>query len=234
MGEAAEKLVALALCEEALLGLERDRVRIPEQIAEQEKRLADSRAALEAERNALEEADQRRRTREGELQDLEVQRSKFQGQTALVKTNQEYTALLHEIDGATARIARLEDEILEAMEFVETTRDHLSGVEEAHARLESEIESSVADLKRELARVEREIVVRGSEEEELLARLDSRTRSSYERVKKGKGSGTARVRERVCSACYRDVPFETINRILAGETHSCGNCSRVLVVIEDA
>ncbi len=234
MSEAADNLVALALCEEALLGLQRARARIPEEIAGQEKRVADAREALETERNALEEADQRRRGKEGELQDLEAQRTKFQGQTALVKTNQEYTALLHEIDGATARIAQIEDEILEAMEFVESTRAHLSTAEADHGRVESEIESSIAELRQRFAEVEREIAVRESEEEERLARLDARTRGIYERNRKAKGSGMARIRDRVCSACFRDVPFETINRILAGEVHPCGNCNRVLVVIEDA
>jgi predicted nucleic acid-binding Zn-ribbon protein len=234
MREAAEILVSLALCEEALLGLERARARIPGEIAGHEKRLADVREALDAERGALEEADQRRRAKEGQLQDVEAQRTKFQGQTALVKTNQEYTALLHEIDGATARIAQLEDEILEAMEFVESTRAHVAQAEEEQDRIESETESRVAELKGQLAEVEVEIGVRAAEEQERLARLDPRTRGVFERVRKAKGSGMARIRERVCSSCFRDVPFETINRILAGETHSCGNCNRVLVVIEDA
>ena len=44
------------------------------------------------------------RAYEGELQDLEAKRSKYKGQLMDVKTNKEYTAMLHEIEGVEREI----------------------------------------------------------------------------------------------------------------------------------
>ena len=233
MGHAAENLVGLALCEETLARLERERLRIPEAVAEQEAKRAASDEALTAERKRLEDAEHRGRTKEAELQDTEAQRDKYQSQTALVKTNQEYSALLHEIEGATRHMSELEDEILEAMETVDSVGAHLRTAEREHVSTSRDVERTIDELRARLTEVEKVIELRRGEEEERLARLDPEARSTYERVRKGRGKATARVVRGSCNACYRDLPVEQINRILAGGVLTCENCSRILVVVED-
>lgn len=230
---AAENLVDLALCEEAMLRLERERARIPQAIAEQEARLQSAREELEAQRVELERAEHDRRGKEAELQDTEAQRDKYQGQTALVKTNQEYTALLHEIERATDRISLLEDEILGAMERAEQIGTYLQTAETEHARVEREIAAEIGGLRERLSDVERELEVRRSEEQERVARLEPGERAIYARLKRKGGTATTRLAKRSCSACYRDVPYEQVNRVNAGEFQTCGYCQRILVAVPD-
>ena len=54
-----------------------------------------------------------------ELQDLETKRSKYKSQLMDVKTNKEYTAMLHEIEGVERDIRAREDQILAEMERAE-------------------------------------------------------------------------------------------------------------------
>jgi len=233
MNEVTENLVALTKCEEALRRLQREREAIPKVIAERNARQEAARQALEAERTTLEEAESLGRAKEAELQDTEVLRSKYQSQTSMVKTNQEYTALLEEIEGATRRIGEIEEAILEAMEKVETVGAHLSTFQAEHKKREQETEREIKELNDRLVEVEREIEVRSGEEQERVSRLERKTQSLYHRVKSKAGFGTARVEGHVCGACHRDVPFEVINRMLAGELHDCGNCRRILVIVPE-
>ena len=54
--------------------------------------------------------------------------------------------------------------------------------------------------------------------------------ASYQRLRKTGRPGTTTFRERACAACHRDIPYETINRVIGGELHSCPHCQRILVV----
>ncbi len=234
MSHEAENLVGLALCEEALVRLEGERRRIPEVISAEEAKRAAADEALAAERRCLEDTERRRREREAELRDTEARREKFQGQTALVKTNQEYTALLGEIDVASRRMSELEDEILEAMETIDSASTQLKTAEGDQLTASREVRRMIDELGSRLTEVEKELEVRRGEEEERLSRLDVSARSTYKRIQKRRGTAMARVVRGSCSACYRDVPPERVNRVMAGGLLPCGNCGRILVLIADA
>ena len=122
MGDLAETLEALAVCDEALGSLRAELAQLPVSIELAETRDAETRGRLEAGTQAFADFEHTRREKEAELQDCEVQRDRFRAQTAQVKTNTEYTALLHEIDGATSRISQLEEEVLVAMDEVDERR----------------------------------------------------------------------------------------------------------------
>jgi predicted nucleic acid-binding Zn-ribbon protein len=233
MAEPAVSTLALALCEEAIVALERECQRIPQAIAEQEAKLAASREAVASGRRTLEEAEKRRRARERELEDGNVRRSKLQAQSALVKTNQEYTAMLREIDAVTRRMGELEDEILEAMERADSTRAELVTIEEDQRAVERDIGHAIGELRARLAEVERDLAARRGDEARYLGELGADTRATYARVKRVRGTATARIRGRSCAGCNRDVPYELVNRIRAGELHSCANCNRILVVVPE-
>jgi predicted nucleic acid-binding Zn-ribbon protein len=224
---------ALALAEEAIVALERECQRIPQAIAEQEGKLAASREAVATGKRNVEEADKRRRARESELEDANVKRAKLQAQSALVKTNQEYTAMLSEIEGVTRRMGELEDEILEAMEQADTARAELQLVEQDQGQVEREIGRAIEELRARLAVAERELALRRTDEAQHLSQISPDARAIYSRVKRVRGTGTARVRGRSCAGCNRDVPYELVNRIRAGEIHPCSNCNRILVVVPE-
>src|SRR6185436_18089772 len=84
-----------------------------------EAQIVADRAALDAAKAALDGQSKDRKRLELEVQDFEAKRSKYKGQLGEVKTNKEYTALLHEIENVDREIRAREDQILDAMEKVE-------------------------------------------------------------------------------------------------------------------
>ena len=65
------------------------------------------------------------------LQDLEAKRSKYKGQLMEVKTNKEYTAMLHEIEAVEREIRGREDQILAEMEKAESLTAEVKSEEAA-------------------------------------------------------------------------------------------------------
>jgi len=230
LADLAETLLALGRCENTIASLRRQQVRLPQKADEAEGRAQAARDVVAEQRKELEEAQAQHRAKEREVQDVEARRGKFQAQTALVKTNTEYTTLLHEIDQATDSISEIETEILEAMERVDASSQHLKQVTAEQGAQERIHVDEAKKLRDELAQVEVELASRESERNELIGLLPAETRARYDRVCRDGGLGTALVANQSCSRCHRDVPLQVTNLILAGELHHCGNCGRILIV----
>ena len=230
MGDLKETLWALGVCDEMAGGLERERAQIPASIEELERKAQAAKDVIAQERNTLEEAEHTRRSKEGELQDCEAKRSKFQGQTAMVKTNAEYTALLNEVDAMTARISQLEEEILLSMETADQVSARLKTVESEQTKIEQDLLGQAQALRERMEVVKRELTARDAERAELLTHLSPNIVSSYKRLRGARGQAMARIEAQSCAACHRQVPPETINRVLAGEMHTCPSCLRILLV----
>ena len=120
MNPLLEQLIRLQRAESELRRTQAGLAEIPKRRAEMEAELAAGRAHLDAARAGLDESLKARRRHEGELQDLEGKRSKYKGQLMEVKTNKEYTAMLHEIEGVEREIRGLEDQVLAEMEKAES------------------------------------------------------------------------------------------------------------------
>ena len=223
-------LLALARCELAVEELRRAEVQLPRSLQQAEAGALQARECVAAERRALEDAEKLRRTSESELKDAEAKRSKFQAQTSMVKTNAEYSALLHEIEGTGQLISAIETQILESLEAIDTARGRVKRVESEQREVEQGHLRDAQALRERLVEVQKLVAEREAERVQLVGKLPPDVRSKYTRVRDGIGSGTAQVSGRSCSRCHRDVPYETINRLGAGELHHCGNCGRLLVL----
>lgn len=222
-------LSKLAETEAAVLALERERVRLPQAIAASEARAAAARDSAAEARARLETAEKERRTHESEVQDLSVKRGKFQAQSAVVKTNKEYTTLLHEIETHSTRIAEIEDAILVAMEAIESASEAVKSADASARQTGQEVDKEIAELRAQLADVEKRYAVRVEERSALLAALGPKVEALYSRVLKTRSNGIARIEHGGCSACHRTLPPEVMNRVKAGEVHACSSCHCILV-----
>lgn len=224
-----ERLIELGVCEEAIAELQQARTRLPREIEESEARAQAARDAVEAARERLEELEKARRAREGELQDAEAKRTKLQGQTALVKTNTEYTALLREIDQMDERISELEEGILVGMEAVDDARSRLESEQKEQDLVERRHLGEAETLRGQLVQVEQELARRLAERDERLGMLGTEARAAHDKIARAHGSGVASIRDQRCSGCHRSVPPQTVNLVLSGELHTCTYCQRILV-----
>ena len=233
MSDPSQILRALGQNDRESEELARQQEQIPQLIAEAEAKAQAARDILSADRKRLEDTEQARRANEAELQDCESRREKYQSQTALVKTNEEYTVLLREIDGVTARISAIEDEILSGMEAIEELGERLAVVEVEQRQVEQSLVSEAEQQRERLLGVARDAEAREKEREQLVAPLPPALQSQYHRIRARHGSGTALIAGRSCGGCHRHLPYERINRVVAGEILACENCQRILIPADE-
>jgi len=202
---------------------------LPKRVAVIEQKLSRTKAQLEKAQSAVKADEASRRKYETSISDLRGKISKYRDQSLDVKTNDQYKALLHEIQFAEKEISSNEDKILELMV-------------NADAR-DKEVKAAQAELKAETAEIEQEkeqARQRTAEDEKLLAEAKARRDQfrtgiredllrHYERVSKFRGSGISEVRDHKCMACQVMLRPQTYNDVRSGkETVICDSCQRIL------
>jgi predicted nucleic acid-binding Zn-ribbon protein len=141
-----ERLIRLQRAESDLRRVEADLQEVPRQKGELQEALARERGRLDAMREALGQSQKARRQHEGDLQDMETKRSRYKGQLMEVKTNKEYTAMLHEIEGVERDIRTREDQILAEMERSEDLTAEVKAEEEVFKAAEGRAREGSRDL----------------------------------------------------------------------------------------
>src|SRR6266550_8092177 len=158
MSPQIEDLIALQRTDLEIQGLKAEIAELPKRVAAIEQQLAGTKAVLEKAKSTVKTDEAARRKYETAITDLRQKISKYRDQSLEVKTNEQYKALLHEIQFAEREIGANEDKILELMV-------------NADAR-DKEVKAAQADLKAETAEIEtekEEARQRTAEDEKLLA-----------------------------------------------------------------
>jgi predicted nucleic acid-binding Zn-ribbon protein len=224
-----EKLINLHHAEMEIKRLDAERAEVPRLREALEARVAEERARLDAAREALETSQKVRKENETAVQDLEGKRSKYRGQLMDVKTNKEYTAMLHEIETVEREIRSREDLILEEMERAESLAGEVAGEETAFRSVEEAARGEGAELDARGARLEDERKRMGVERERVAATIPERPLELYERVANLRGTGVAEARDGVCQACHVKMrPQPWVELRLNEQLFQCEACSRIL------
>jgi uncharacterized protein len=171
------------------------------------------------------------REHEGEIEQKQAQIKKYDAQLLSVKKNEEYQALLHEMDLLKKQIAIKEERILQVMMELDDAKARL---QEDRARIEAE----VSDIDRQCEDIDQELTdaVRMRDEFEkkrapLVEQVEPDILGRYLRIRKSIKAGPAVVplRGATCMGCHMAVTPQIVNEILAGDkVHACAHCGRLL------
>jgi hypothetical protein len=224
-----EKLIRLHHVEADLKRAETELAEMPRLGKEIDDRLARDRARLDAAKAALEASMKARKQNEAAVQDLEAKRSKYKGQLMEVKTNKEYTAVLHEIEGVERDIKAREDVILEEMEKAEALALDVKGEEADFKGVVVEAGKEKAALEARAATLEAEASRLRKERDGVAASLPEEPLALYARVAKQRGTAVAEAREGMCQACHVRMRLQIWVEVKKNEQlFQCESCSRIV------
>jgi predicted nucleic acid-binding Zn-ribbon protein len=222
-------LIQLQDAESELRRLDTALTEIPRRRSELEEALAQEKGRLGTARAALEECQKNRRKHEGELQDLEVKRSKYKGQLNDVKTNKEYMALLHEIEGVEREVRAREDLILGEMETVETLTAEIKREEEHFKKTEERYRAeakTLDDEKRALeARRDKALAARDA----VASGLGTEPKELFFRIARLRGVAVAAARDGMCQLCHLKLRLQFYAELKRNDALvQCPACNRIL------
>jgi hypothetical protein len=224
-----ENLLRLAEADKEIRRFEDEIAELPKRVAAIEQKLAGTKAQLEKAQAAVKADDAARRKHETSITDLRAKISKYRDQSLEVKTNDQYKALLHEIQFAEKEIAVTEDKILELMVDADTRADEVKAAQAELKAEAAEIEKEKEQARRRTAEDEKQLAEWRGKRDQLRAAIDADLLRRYERVSKFRGSGLAEVREHKCMGCQVMLRPQIYNEVRSGQhVVVCDSCQRIL------
>ena len=224
-----ENLLKLQVADKEIRRLQDEVAELPKRVAAIEQKLAGTKAQLERAQAAAKGDEAARRKHDSTISDLRGKISKYRDQSLDVKTNDQYKALLHEIQFAEKEIAATEDKILEIMVNADT-RDKEVKAAQAELKVETaEIEKEKEDARRRTAEDEKLLTEWRAKRDQLRAGIDADLLRHYERVSKFRGTGISEVLDHKCMGCQVMLRPQTYNEVRTGQqTVVCDSCQRIL------
>jgi uncharacterized protein len=225
-----ERLIRLQRAETELRRVEAELAEVPRHRAELEAALGAERARLDAARQELSGGQKARRQHEADLQDMEAKRSRLKDQLMEVKTNKEYTAMLHEIEAVEREIRGREDQILAEMERGESLGLEVKREEEAYHQAEERHRTGIRALDERARNLDEQVRRLAGERDAVASTVPSAVLELFHRVARLRGGvAVAPAQEAICQVCHvklRPQLFADLKR--NEEILQCPACNRIL------
>jgi len=224
-----QSLIELQQADREILRLKEEIAALPKRVAAIEAKLAGTRAVLEKAKADIKADEGARRKYETAIQDLQQKISKYRDQSLEVKTNEQYRALMHEVQFAEQDIRANEDKILELMVNADVREKAVKAAEAELKEEISEIEKEKAAARERTAEDENQLAEWNAKREKARSGVKDDLLRQYDRVAKYRGSGISEVRDHKCTACQVMLRPQTYNEVRTGEhIVMCDSCQRIL------
>lgn len=210
--------------------IQREVQEIPREIADLEQELQSSRRVWDQAREHFASLEQLRRRHERELEDVTAEQRRRQGRLFEIKTNQEYTAVLKEIEGLKERRSKLEDEILELFDQIESAQGVVRDEETRFREREKTCGQERTAREGELQRLRAELDRLQEERRRQAARVEPGLLQTYQRLLRSRGGiAVVQVKDGSCLGCHVGLTPQTYNELRKGDLlFTCANCQRIL------
>ena len=140
-----------------------------------------------------------------------------------------------EIDIAAKAIQSLEEAAIKVMEEAEVLNKEVTLLREQLEASEKALAEETPAADQELSSIENDLRIVNSERDGMFRELEPRLQRLYQRVQgRYPGSPVALASKSSCRACFRALPQQTYNQIMAGYyLIQCPGCARILIYTDE-
>jgi predicted nucleic acid-binding Zn-ribbon protein len=230
-----ETLIALQALDSAADAARRRLTELPAAEHAIDKEIAAAASDVERARSSLAANQQARRELEKQVATVDARLARFEDHKAAVKTNQEYTALLHEITTFKSEKDGLEEQILGLMEVADGITVEIAQLASRQSEIQKTGEAARLALGAERGAVEAELARLARAKAETTPDLPPAVLAKYEQLlKQRKMVAVAVMRGELCTACHvrlRPAVTQVVRR--NSELVNCDSCQRILYFVPD-
>lgn len=202
----------------------------PEEAQQFKDSLAAKQAALEEAKENHKNIQLKRKENEVELGTKEGEIKKLETQLYQIKTNKEYTAMLHEIERKKADNSLLEEEILKLMEAVDATAAKIQEEKKKFEDISKDVDVEIKKIETRVKEIDSMLAELKKKREEIEPTINPKILKNYEKILNGKdGLALVEVVNDACGGCHMNLPPQVINEVrMLDHIIQCGSCQRML------
>jgi predicted nucleic acid-binding Zn-ribbon protein len=203
---------------------------IPRLVQDVDKRIQATTKLVADAKDKMAHNQKKRRDLENDVKDMKGQIGKYKRQLNEVKTNKEYTALLHEIEETQHKIDTLEEAIIAEMLAADDVEEEIKAALHKQGAEEDVLKKEKIVLDEKMKETEARFAALAKEREALLPRVPREQLRLYEAIyqKKG-GTALSPVTGDFCAMCHMRVRPQMLNEIRdKTKVILCEACGRIL------
>lgn len=196
-------------------------------------RIAAATAAVDAVKARLSENQHARREFEKQVAQVDTRLSRFEDHKAAVKTNQEFTALLHEISTAKAEKDAVEEQILVLLEAADVVGAELKTAEASLADTRHEVAAAKTAIGAERATLETQLADLAAQRTREAAAVTPAALGKYDQIlKQRRMLAIAPIDGDMCTACHVRLRPAVVQQVRRNDgLIQCDSCQRLLYAI---
>ncbi len=202
----------------------------PRQIAAVERELAAKNAQFSELKQRTRQIEADRKKLDLEVKTKEAAIARYRAQQLATRKNEEFAALIHEIEHAQAEIAKLEDSELELMEAYDKGLAAVAAGEKELAQVEAKAKEKKAALQKRGEAAAAELKTALIQQADAEQKVPEEVLSRYRRILKSKGDkAVVAVEHGSCTGCHMKLTTQTANSARREDLlAACDNCGRLL------
>lgn len=206
---------------------------MPGQIQDLDRKLDRYRKNLQESKDLIAQNLKKRKDLEGDVNLIETKRTRYKEQLDGVKTNKEYTALQHEIEGVGQAIRQIEDQILTHMEEAEQIKARQDEAQSALDREEKVILEDKKVVERQVEQLRSELEQLQSQRQKWIVQVSEEVMEVYDRVSRSrKGVAMAEAKNAMCMECHMRIRPQLFQEIKRNDSIiTCESCNRILFYV---
>jgi predicted nucleic acid-binding Zn-ribbon protein len=187
-------------------------------------------AFVQEEKNRLDNLSKERRLKEQELENMEERIRRMKAKTGDIKTNKEYQAFLKEIAASEDEKSRYEEEVLTAMEAIDTLKKQLSKDNSELEDLKKALQGKEQIIEQESDTVNKGLEELNARRQQVISMIDKDVYTTYTNMYNLRGGlAVARVQNETCMGCNLNIPPQLYNDAKKNEKILlCSQCKRIL------
>lgn len=212
-----------------LRDLETKYLTIPQERANLREQYAAAKQRLEEMRTAAAQAEQAVRQTENEIAGLNENIRKLLTQSAMVKKNAEYQAMMADIENTKTRISDLETKLIGQMDEQTAAAKAAADEEKAFAVTERQLKQEAAEFNQLVEEIKAEALRLKAEKKGFVSRVELSVLNVYKTIlTKDKGAPVVPIVNGSCGHCSIKVTPQTATEAKKGQMVFCDNCSHIL------
>jgi len=168
--------------------------------------------------------------KEGDLAENENKMNKLNQQTFAVKTNEEYRAIINEIEYLKQENKQIEDEMITLLEEEEKLKNTITKIEHDTEDFVSKRTHDMNELKKTEEELKEKSEQLQMSFDEHFMTLPRDVQELYNKIKKVRGKAVCLIRNETCTGCYANLTPQFLNELKRRkEILLCDSCGRILI-----
>ena len=205
--------------------LPKEKLKLEKELEAEKKALADAKATSLHIEMGIKQAESGIKSLNDKIRDI-------QSKSAMIKKNDEYQAMLSEIENVKNKISDVETEEIALLDRFEEAKCVFSVYEKGFAEKEKNMLDGLKELDEIAAEIKEEILRVEASRPPLELKVEPAVLHEYNRLLPGKGVPMVKIQDGICDSCHMRITPQTLNEARKHSLIRCDHCSH-LVYLDD-